>query len=678
MADLSDAQGGTDSSTTSETTTRVAIDTAQGGQEVPIVKVRDAGEDPEDEPSDPGAVPEPAKGAAVRRLEEELAKRLPESVARALSRAVVDPAKARRELQEPALVRVMGGSALEVIRVDLYSHMVTPSPANPRDSAERRLLIEGDGGARALLPPQPLAGSASVMVVEAADPETMAETINRSQVNLLATNSYEKDIELDGVLVPITVIPMLVRHKNGSPEVAILATVDGSSRTASCHQLLGIQSSQAAYEFGRDPRRMLGLLGELAAALRRVQAGSEEAPPKVRALVVPAQVVIGHVGPDLRRAVQGYLGLQHVSHPKEWTDAGEIEAKADAMLLELRDDGVSEPAVAWYQGNLTASDARAMGLPSSFDERSVELLHTVMDRRKAASRGLRRVDREMQRVRDPKLAEVCADLALRPARATFHRGRADVARKDLQELYGKVIKFSWAYTGRSPEALRDLALQGVRDPGYTPAGIELALLAAYWLVSKGVVKTLYYSQRLDNGQSDRRGVDQIILGMLTSERGVHQLYRVVADSRAGIVNPRSVDGRGDGVFGNNGLPTELTNDRLRSDLVPNRNEPEPMPVPPGETPETALQQHEMKVLQATRFLRQEVDEIKDPRGVTGLLVEERGWPVASAQEIMDALDEVRTEIAHWKRVAINRQATSADADGSPVVDEMARVAGEES
>jgi hypothetical protein len=583
----------------------------------------------------------------------------------------VDPAKARRELQAPATVRVLGGSALEVIRVDLYSHMVTPSPANPRDSAERRLLIEGDGASGALLPPQPLAGSASVMVVEAADPEAMAETINQSQVNLLATNSYEKDIEADGVLVPITVLPMLVRHKNGSPEVVILATVDGSSRTASCHQLLGISSSKAAYEFGRDPRRMLGLLGEMAAALRRFQAGSDEAPPQVKALIVPAQVVIGYSGKDLRRAIQGYLGLQHVSHPKEWTDAGEIEAKADAMLLELRDDGVSEPATAWYQGNLTAADARAMGLPSSFDERSVELLHTVMERRKAASRGLRRVDREMQRVRDPKLAEVCADLALRPARASFRGSRADVARKDLQDLYGKAMKVSWAYTGRSPEALRDLALQGVGGSGYTPAGVELALLAAYWIVSKGVVRTLYYNQVLANGQRDRRGVDQIILGMLGSERGVHQLYRVVADSRAGILNPRLVDGRGEVAFASTGLPAELTNDRLRVDLVPNRNEPEPLPVPPGETPETALQQHQVRVLQGARFLRQEIDEIKDPTEATGLLVEERGWPVASAQEIMDDLDEVRTEIAHWKRVAAIRQApATADDDGGLTSDEV--------
>ena len=110
------------------------------------------------------------KSAAVRRLEEELAKLLPEFVARVLSRAIVDPAKARRELQTPATVRVMGGSALEVIRVDLYAHMVTPSPANPRDSSERRLLIEGDGEAGTLLPPTPLVGSTSVMVVEEPTP----------------------------------------------------------------------------------------------------------------------------------------------------------------------------------------------------------------------------------------------------------------------------------------------------------------------------------------------------------------------------------------------------------------------------------------------------------------------------------------------------------------------------
>jgi hypothetical protein len=124
-------------------------------------------------------------------------------------------------------------------------------------------------------------------------------------------------------------------------------------------------------------------------------------------------------------------------------------------------------------------------------------------------------------------------------------------------------------------------------------------------------------------------------------------------------------------FASTGLPAELTNDRLRVDLVPNRNEPEPLPVPPGETPETALQQHQVRVLQGARFLRQEIDEIKDPTEATGLLVEERGWPVASAQEIMDDLDEVRTEIAHWKRVAAIRQApATADDDGGLTSDEV--------
>src|ERR1019366_9201693 len=90
MAAISDAQEGINATTTDQTTTAVVDCPAEDGQDDRVFSSQEIDDDHEGESSEVGILPEPAKNAAVRRLEEELAKRLPESVARVLSRAIVD------------------------------------------------------------------------------------------------------------------------------------------------------------------------------------------------------------------------------------------------------------------------------------------------------------------------------------------------------------------------------------------------------------------------------------------------------------------------------------------------------------------------------------------------------------------------------------------------------------
>ena len=600
--------------------------------------------------------PSPAKAPAVKRLEEALqARGYPDDVARVVARSIVDPAAARRELLSPSRVRVQGGATLEVIRVDVWAHAVAPFPSNPRESGHHRLPIQ-DADSLVLRPPEPLAGTTAVLTVEAPSRERVAASQNLSSTFLVGKNPYMKEIEADGVLVPVMAVPVRIRHADGTPDVSVLVTADGSSRVASCHDLLGIRTSDAAYVFAQDSRRLLTLIGEVRTAVERLQNGLGGEVPAVRALTVPAQVVVGCDDADLRRALQGYVGMQHVSHPTEWGATGEIDAKADAVLVDMRDDGVPAHLIGWYAGTITPDDARAFGIDDHLDQRVIDITACVRDHRRAAGRGIRRVDRAVKRVWVPKLAEVCADLGLRPARGAFLRATdAQVARQSLQEILQKAFKEPWHRSARSPEELRDVALRELeaqQQPG--PAGLELVMLASYWLITRGILRPLYYRAQLSDGREDRRLPHVIAFGMLETSRGIHQLCQAVRDGRDGII-PRTVDADGGLLTAHHGVGAQpLTNDILRISLVPG----EPLDLPPDNVPPPlgdtaamqlrAAQTQFQKQVQSLKVALQAFNRITD-HGIP--LIEEHGWPIEAAQGVLDDIDEVRTTLRHWQMVA---------------------------
>jgi hypothetical protein len=567
-------------------------------------------------------------------------------------------------------MRVMGGGALLVVRANVWAPAAVPYPANPRESALKVLRIQ-DPESLALPPPNPIDDAPAALGFRAPSADHVARSQNSSAAMLVGLNSYINEIRDDGVLVPVMLVPIVMHHDDGDRDVAVLAAVDGSSRLASSHQLLNVRTSDVTYAYAQNPRRLNGVIGEITKAVERIHNGIEGEVPAVRALIVPSYIIVGCRDIDLRRAIQGFLGMAHVSHPTPWGTAGEVEAKADAALIEMRDAGVPAATIAWFAGEILPDEHFADGGSPELDRRAVDIIASVRSRKKAAATGIRRVDRTVQRVWPTKLSEVCADLALRPVRTILgRRGREmDIARQSLQEIIEKSFNRSWTASGRDPEELRDLALTELaagKHPG--PGGIELVLLASYWLTSTNVLRPLYYSQRLADEQPDRRGVHQIVYGMLETQRGIHQLYRVVRDSRDGIA-PRSVDAAGSAISEpHSQRPLALSNDVLRIQVVPHISESdagERAQSPSGETPETQLLSAQINIGRQVRSLRAAVDTLAAIKVDKMPAAEVYGWPIAAVEEISEDLNAVQKKLHHWQSVAeVNRERQGAEAESS--------------
>ncbi len=615
-------------------------------------------------PLPPGA----ARAASVKRFQEALvAKGFPEKVADTVARSVVDPQSARKELASPSTIRVQGRMALKVIRADVWTATIAPFPANPRESRFHHLPIE-DAESVVVAPPEPLAGTTNVLALRVHSAEAMARRQNRS-AELLRTlpELLEEDIQREGVLVPVMLSALLVQHGDGSPDVAGLFTEDGSRRAATTHGLLGITTSDATYAFAQSARRLNGLVGDIRASVERIHNGSREPHPAVRAMTAPAYIVIGCEGGDLRRALQAYVGMQHVSRPQEWGPTGENDAKIDAALTEIGDDGVPAHLVAWFRGTMRPEDVAAFGVDTHFDQRCLQIVDAVRSHRDAAARGIRRVDRHVLRVRDRRLAEVSADLALRTVRAKFRReSEAKVAQQSMQDILQRGFSAPWRLSNRPVAVIRDEALaERAADQQPGPAGYELALLAGYTLVSQGILRPLFYHQPLSTQQSDRRSPQAILYAMLETRRGIEQLYRVVVDAREGV-RVRAVDESGRVIPAASGVGAqELTNDFIRVHVVPveKADEPTDPDTPSGESASTMLTRAQFKFQRDVQALRAAVDEMRAIRDTGRVLIDQEGWPDETSTEVAHDLDEIRTIVLRWQVIGrLWRETAGADDD----------------
>jgi hypothetical protein len=612
----------------------------------------------ESEPRPPLPLPPvPARAASVKRFQEALTERgFPEKVAEVVARSVVDPNGARRELANPSTIRVQGRMALTVIRADVWTPTISPFPANPRESRFHHLPIE-DAESTVFPPPEVLGTSSNVLTLRVGSPEAMARRQNRS-ADILRTldDPLDDDICREGVLVPVMISALLIQHADGSPDVAGLFTEDGSRRTATTHGLLHITTSDATYVYSQSLRRLNGFLGDIRAAVERIHNGSTEDHPAVHALAAPAFIVIGCEGGDMRRAMQAYVGMQHVSRPQEWGATGETDAKIDAALTEIGDDGVPTHLISWFRGTMRSDEVAAYGVNTSFDQRTLEIVDCVRTHRTAAARGIRRVDRHVQRVRDRRLTEVSADLSLRSVRGRFLRdSEAKVAQQSMQEIIQRSFNLTWMVSNRTLPEIRDGALQELSDginPG--PSGCELALLAGYWLVSGNLLRPLFYHQLLSTQKADRRSPQAILYGMLETRRGIEQLYRVVDDARDGRT-PRAVDDAGQVIPATHGIgPQQLTNDFLRVQIVAVEQEVDgtnDQPTPIGESPATVLTRAQFKFQKDVRSMSESLNELRSIRGGSDRpLIEQEGWPQETAEEIVRDLDVIRTTILQWQIV----------------------------
>jgi hypothetical protein len=130
-----------------------------------------------------------------------------------------------------------------------------------------------------------------------------------------------------------------VKHGDGTKNTCVLVSVDGSSRTAACHSLLGVTPTDVLYRFPFDDRRFRQFIGQVRAlADRAPDPLTEGERGQLRAFVVPASIIVGvrvYDGSDIARVIMSLVGQIHVDPPKPWSDGAELDAQADAMLTEL-------------------------------------------------------------------------------------------------------------------------------------------------------------------------------------------------------------------------------------------------------------------------------------------------------------------------------------------------------
>ncbi|PSJ29634.1 hypothetical protein B7P34_06115 [Streptosporangium nondiastaticum] len=625
-----------------------------------------------------GWQPEPyalPRTAAVANLAAALFGRgLSEEAVEALARAVVQPDDMRRKLTDVNKLRVQGGT-LHIVETRLWSASVVPHPANPREYGRRSYALgAGSAAAPGLLPePESAPGDGPELRIRVSHPSVLAQRLEEAKQRLVKENPLDDDIAAEGVLQPLTVIPMTVHHESFAHRpTALLITADGSSRISSVHELLGFLPAVIAYQWGRDAR---AFRREVNRWLRLAQKqGWDSLSPaekgKLRALTVPARVVVGFV-PDVRAgvrfhtAVRNFIGLTHIRPPKPYGSAVENEAKGDAVLDSLAEPTRSRPAritlqeKRWFAGVITEQEAAEEGFSQHWDVRAAEIVRTLLGGGVGTTRrvnaGIRSLTAK-QRPRREDRVDIAVELILRPVRTEknnalqYTRPRRAVLQRayrlpEIVDLPADALLEGAIGGGQSLEELRDAALKEAAE-GLGASGrlgiaqTELAVKAAYYMVTADTMALQTEGSGAARAEDSRSTVG-VLRAMLSQQRGVIQAYEVVRAGRLG--SPlHEVDEEGTPVRTAEGGYRELTDA-----LVRHTYNGETFTAAAAGLP--AARARWATVTKSVENLGQAVQHMAAVPVYEGgeSLVEREGWDVRAIEEVRSGIDKISRKLADW-------------------------------
>ncbi|GIK43509.1 MAG: hypothetical protein BroJett011_73420 [Chloroflexota bacterium] len=496
-----------------------------------------------------------AKETAYKNLAEKLSKQcgLDEAQAKALARACVDPTEVRNQLDRPLTKRFPGGFAL-VVEALIYTPAISASPINPRESETRVYPIATLPGEPIVAPLQvePAKSGAPVICLTADSRSHMETILNHSEGRLRSDNiELRHQIELDGILEPLTVVLAELTHRNGDPAVVIPITIDGSTRATHCHYLTSMTSTDVVYKWTKaDSRAWRGILSrKLMVQDQPLAEVNTQELTAHRAMVAPARIIIG-LQPvrdgepvDIVTASRAIVGQIHVGHPKEWPQGAQNDEIAEAVLDRLVLDCKINPEERNYlAGNITRSNLQSLGFSEHPDIRAARIAHVLYNEKNESSisAGYRSL------VAKPRLGpndkpNIVAELMLRAFRTHYKLSELQSLRSilqrtiDLPEWRNDTSKWK-VRPDCSPDEILAQALKELKsNPGQIgPASLELGILGTYWLISKQALQTDI------RGSSDRRGGTGVIRAMLQTERGLRQLHRAILDGRANTYNNQKI------------------------------------------------------------------------------------------------------------------------------------------
>ncbi|GGV68142.1 hypothetical protein [Streptomyces massasporeus] len=628
--------------------------------------------------------------AAVDNLADALsAKGFTQGAVRALSQAAVRPDELRRKLSEPAELRVQGGTLL-IAETRLWSAAVVPHPANPREYGRRSYALGGAAASLRVLP-EPTSSREGLAELEilVESPHTLAQRLEDAQGRLARENPLGEDVAVDGVLQPLTVVPMTVRHRDGHRSAPLLIAADGSSRISAVHDLLGYAPSKVAYEWSSD-RRLFRR--EVNRWIRLVQQQgwehlSDSEQQKVRVLTVPTRVVIGF-RPNERSnlpfhtAVRNFIGLTHIRPPKPYGSAVENEAKADAVLDALAQPTRTRPAriteleKQWFAGVISHDEAVEEGFSPYRDVRAAEIVRSVLggSAKRRVNDGIRSLTAKQKPTREDRV-DIAVELTIRPYRTEMNdlqqlvRPRRAVLQrayrlKEIEQHLKADLRLEGApEDGPSLERLRDEALEevesGLGDSGELgPAQTELAVKSCYYMA---VADPMALQREVFGGpgHEDDRSPATVLRAMLSRSRGVYQAYEVV---RAGRCHEPlyEVDEKGAPVLTSWGEPRKLTDTLVRHTY---NGEP---------TTDVAQSTGYQAASRRWADVRVKVEELT--RAVTAMeavpvdegghsLVQREGWDTGQITELRRILDRSDRRLAAWADVyELNKEAAQEQAE----------------
>jgi hypothetical protein len=209
-----------------------------------------------------GDIPRVAKAAAVRKLAEVLtAQGHDEGAARAIAWAVVRPEEVRRRLALPDEDRVPGGVVFSV-KATVWSAAVSTLSGNMREAESRRYpFAVGDGAATPLPSLHSESGSDTELTLDAPSREAVVASLNESAAYLKDNNNWDSSIRVHGVLRDVLAVPVRFQHTDGSKPAHMLASADGSSRSASAHRISRVDPEDIVDGFPDDDQAWRSYLG---------------------------------------------------------------------------------------------------------------------------------------------------------------------------------------------------------------------------------------------------------------------------------------------------------------------------------------------------------------------------------------------------------------------------------
>lgn len=576
---------------------------------------------------------------------------MPPEAASAAARVVLDPTEARRHLSSPTVHRT-ATARIFTVPVEVTPVGISVLPSNRRVTPViRPLPIDGRQSEHPALAEPAATGYAPELRVTAASVDHLAGVLAAAEDVLRIENPLGDRIALEGILRPLLLITLRVSFEDGTPDLVMVVTLDGSSRTAGAHELLEVTPEEVVSRF-RDDRYLRRRMGEWRAAAPESLETDESSP--YRALSAPAELVIGveplddDVATDTATETRSYVGLLHVEPAKKWSDAGVLDAQGDEVLDELlAADAITPDAYRVFGGLATIEDAASAGVARFHDERAAGILHLFVEHPQSVRQAIVRVT-HLARVERGRKAKVAAELAIRSFRGRETARRTGRARIGLQLAYSaeEIWTRPWAATDRTPDVLRDAALAELENGDqYGPAALELGVKGAYELARMVVLAQINLTKDMDRELLDLlQSPSTIFRDLVTSVHGIRILAEAIKAGRRSMVL-YVIDEKGGPIASPKGEVIEMTDAWLRKNFGVRDGKVPSVPLPTPETTRERLRAAEDAVANAAGSVHAQVlllREIRDESNVR--LIEADGWHPTQATKVASRLEQAAARV----------------------------------